>query len=228
MKLSKLKLVLASLITIGALAAPAYSYAEGSSGSGTESGSTSSSGTDDTTTSGSTETHNSTTGAHIEATDDSRSGAEVKAAAQAKIAEHTEEQKTKRCEKRQADVNKITARIAERGQRQIDLFSTIATRVEAFYVKKGVTLSNYDQLVAAVDSAKANAQTTVDTIKTTTITLKCDGTDPNGAGASFKAALKAEIQALKDYRTAVKNLIVGVKSVTSTTHDDSSTEGSQQ
>ncbi len=140
------------------------------------------------------------------------------------------EAKAKQCDRRQVVVNKITAHIAERGQKQLDLFTTIATRVEVFYTKSGKTLSNYDELVAAVNTAQASAQQTVDGIKSTTITLKCDGTDPNGAGASFKTALKSEIQTLKDYRTAVKNLIVGVKSVQGTTSsgDNSSTGGEQQ
>ena len=139
------------------------------------------------------------------------------------------EAKAKQCARRQTVVNKITAHIAERGQKQLDLFTTIASRVEAFYTKSGKTLSNYDQLVTAVGTAQTNAQQAVDTIKSTTITLKCDGTDPNGAGASFKAALKSEIQALKDLRTAVKNLTVGVKSVQGTTSSgDNSSAGGQQ
>src|SRR6185369_3265620 len=104
-------------------------------------------------------------------------------------------------------------RIATRGQKQLDLFSTIAERTETFYTNKGKTLSNYDALVADVNAKKAAAQTTVDATKTAVTVFKCDGTDPKGAAASFKDALKNEIDALKAYKTAVKNLIVGVKSV---------------
>jgi hypothetical protein len=127
------------------------------------------------------------------------------------------------CENRQKTITNIMSRIADRGQKQLDLFTTIATRTETFYLGKGKTLSNYDALVTAANDKKAAAQTTVDTIKADSTTFSCDGTDPKGAVSSFKTALKSEIQALKDYKTAVKDLIVGVKSVQSTTANTTST-----
>ncbi|SRR6266404_669352 len=133
------------------------------------------------------------------------------------------------CQNREKAIDNIMARIAERGQRQIDLFTKIADRVETFYTNKGKTLSNYDALVADVNAKKAAAQTAVDQIKADKANFKCDGTDPHGASATFKADLKLEISALKDFRTSVKNLIVGVKSVQGTTSssDNSTTGGSQ-
>ena len=65
-----------------------------------------------------------------------------------------------------------------------------------------------------------------DSVKADSVTFKCDGTDPKGAVSSFKDALKSEIAALQAYRTSVKNLIVGVKSVQgNTTSTDSKTTG---
>jgi hypothetical protein len=137
--------------------------------------------------------------------------------------------KLKACQNRETAINNIMARIATRGQKQLDLFTTIATRVETFYTTKGKTLSSYDALVADVTAKKTAAQTAVDTVKADQANFKCDGTDPHGASDTFKADLKLEISALKDYRTAVKNLIVGVKSVQGTTSstDKSTTGGSQ-
>lgn len=121
------------------------------------------------------------------------------------------------CQKRETAIDNILSRLSDRGQKQLDLFTSIATKTEAFYTSKGKTLSNYDALVADVNAKKVAAQTEVSTIKSDSVTFKCDGTDPKGAIASFKDALKAEIAALKDYKTSVRNLIVGVKSVQSTT-----------
>jgi hypothetical protein len=132
--------------------------------------------------------------------------------------------KLKVCENRHKSITNIMSRISDRGQKQLNLFSTIATRTEAFYINKGKTLSNYDTLVTAVNDKKAAAQTTVDAIKADSASFSCSSTDPQGSIAGFKTALKTEIQALKDYKTAVKNLIVGVKSVQSTTTTDNSTE----
>lgn len=129
--------------------------------------------------------------------------------------------KLKACQNREKAINNIMGRISDRGQKQLDLFSSIATKTETFYTDKGKTLSNYDALVADVTAKKAAAQTEVDAVKAGSVTFACDGTDPKGAVASFKETLKGEIEALKAYKTAVKNLIVGVKSVQGTT---SSTE----
>lgn len=130
--------------------------------------------------------------------------------------------KLKACENRQQAITNIMARLNDRGQKQIDLFSTIAERTEAFYKTKGNTLANYDALVADVAAKKAAAQAAVDATKSVSGTFKCDGTNPKGVVSMFKTDLKAEITALNNYKTSVKNLIVGVKSVQSTT---SSTSG---
>jgi hypothetical protein len=142
-----------------------------------------------------------------------RANAEERRAAQTRLADA----KLKACQNREKAITNIMTRLGDRGQKQVDLFSKIADRTEAFYVKKGKTLTNYDALVADVSAKKTAAQTAVDTIKSTSVEFKCDGSDPKGVVASFKNSLKTEIAALKAYKTSVKNLIVGVKSVQGTT-----------
>ncbi len=155
---------------------------------------------------------------------------EKREAAQARLAD----KKLAACQKREAKINNIMAHIASRGEKQLAVFTKIADRTKTFYTNKGKTLSNYDALVAEVDAKKAAAETAIEQIKTTSATFKCDGTDPKGAAASFKESLKTEIAALKAYKTAVKNLIVGVKSVQGTTTSgdkpagDTTTGGEQE
>ena len=137
------------------------------------------------------------------------------------------EAKLRSCQNRQQAIQNIMTRISDRGQKQLTLFEGIATKVETFYTNKGKTLSNYDTLAADVNAKQAAAQTAVDNIKSASTGFSCDGTDPIGFVNSFKSSLKSEISALQDYRTSVKNLIVGVKSVEGTTSSSSSTGGSQ-
>lgn len=119
--------------------------------------------------------------------------------------------KLKVCEKRQTTIANIMKRSATRTANQLAVFDKIATRVQDFYVKKGNTLENYDQLVAAVTAARAEATTSVNALKN--FSFSCDSDDPKGNADEFKAQLRAVQQDLKDYRTAIKNLILGVKSV---------------
>jgi len=123
----------------------------------------------------------------------------------------------KSCQARQAAITKIMKDAAQHGADQITLFSTITTRVEDFYKSKGKTLSTYDQLVADVNAKQAAAQAAVQTVKTADTQFDCTGANPKATIDVFKAEIKAQNTAIEQYRTAIKNLIVGVKSVQSTT-----------
>jgi hypothetical protein len=125
------------------------------------------------------------------------------------------------CEKRQTVVSNIMKRISDRGQKQIDLFSGIAERTQAFYEKKGKTLANYDALVADVVTKKVAAEEAVAMVTSQGTDFKCDGDDPKGVAAGFKDHHRHVIVALKEYKTSVKNLIVGVKSVQGVTSSES-------
>jgi hypothetical protein len=148
---------------------------------------------------------------------------EKKAAAQTRLADS----KLKACQNRETAITNIMARMSDRGQKQIDLFTTITERVETFYTDKGKTLATYDSLVTAVTDAKTDAQTAVDTTKVTSTGFSCDSDNPKGFVDSFKAAVKTRIDALNTYKTAVKNLIIGVKSVQSTAADKQTTQENQ-
>jgi hypothetical protein len=152
--------------------------------------------------------------------DDKRQDSQaVKAqAAQTKL----EDKKLKACQNREKAINNIMSNIAERGTRQLDVFTKISERTQAFYKDKGMSVANYDELVADVNAKKTAAEATVAEVKATSLTFKCDGTDPKGAGESFKASLKAEKEALKAYKTSIKDLIKAVKSSQSTSTDSSS------
>lgn len=125
--------------------------------------------------------------------------------------------KLKICQEREDHIDSSMTGAASRGQEKITLFTKIAERTEAFYVSKGKVLSNYNDLVTVVNTEKAAAQSAVDTVKASSSGFKCDGDNPKGAANLFKIDIQAMNDALKNYRTAVKDLIVGVKSVQSTT-----------
>jgi hypothetical protein len=144
-----------------------------------------------------------------------------------KVAEHKlADAKLKVCQKREQVINSIMSRTSLRSQRQLDLFSAIAQKIEGFYVRKGNLFSNYETLTADVGAKRAVAQATVDAAKASSAEFKCDGSDPKGAASAFKASLKAQTEALKAYKTSVKNLIVGIKSAQGTGNlTDTSTGG---
>jgi hypothetical protein len=108
-------------------------------------------------------------------------------------------------------------RISDRGQRHLDVVSTIFTRIQEFKNSKNLTVENYDALVAAASAAKTTAQTAVDAAKQAKADFKCDGTDPKGSASAFEDTMKAEHAAVKAYRDAVHDLLVAVKKAAGTT-----------
>jgi hypothetical protein len=124
------------------------------------------------------------------------------------------------CENRQANIEATLARVADRGQKQYSLFSSVATKVEAFYTDQDKTLSNYSQLLAAVNTQAAAAQAAVNAVQADSTGFSCTNS-PRTFVTTFLTALKSQITAMQAYRTAVRNLVVGVKSVDATTSSKS-------
>jgi hypothetical protein len=141
-----------------------------------------------------------------------------------------EANKLRVCEQRKTKITAIMNRAVVRAERQLELFTTIAERVKNFYEEKGRTIANYDELVAAVDAAKADAEANLEVLKGLE-PFDCNAEDPKGNVEAFKLALKSINEDLKAYRTSVKNLIVGVKSAQSQTtggDQDTPEEGEQE
>lgn len=131
-------------------------------------------------------------------------------------AKKLEETKLRICEKRQTVITGVMSRMNSRGQKQLDLITAVSTKVQAFKNSKNITVENYDTLLAAVESSKTTAQAAVDAVKNTQVEFKCDGSDPKGVASSFKETVKAQNEALKDYRDAVKDLIKAVRQANGT------------
>ncbi len=131
------------------------------------------------------------------------------------------------CYHHQAVINNIVTNIDTRVQNQIALFSTIATRVEDFYIVQGKTLSNYSQLITAINNSTVTVNTDFVAMKAVG-GFSCNVNNPKGVIIGFQEYLKTELSDLQNYRTAVKNLIVGVASVNGVTIQASTqTTGSQ-
>lgn len=115
------------------------------------------------------------------------------------------------CDKRETTITNLMKRINNRGGNHVQLITTVSQRVQAFYTQQGLTVENYDVLLSAVASAKANAEAAKAAVDSAQQQFDCDGTDPTGTAASFKQLTQARNEATKAYRDAVKQLIDAVK-----------------
>ncbi len=111
-------------------------------------------------------------------------------------------------------------------------FSAIGKRVEDFYstkvVPNGKTVSNYNTLVADIQTKKTAVDTSLASTKTDVSNFSCTNGDPKALYTLFRTNMQKVKQALKDYRTSIKNLIVAVHSVSPTPKPGESPEGESQ
>lgn len=138
--------------------------------------------------------------------------AEIKQRVEAKRAEASAKLADKRleaCEKRQAKVNSIFTKATERNEKHLAVFQKIEERVKAFYVDRGLSADGYETAVANADEKEAAAVAAIEA--SNEVTFDCASADATKPGAAIKEAMQARHAALKDYRTAVKDLILVVK-----------------
>ncbi|HEX7483927.1 MAG TPA: hypothetical protein VF281_02115 [Candidatus Saccharimonadales bacterium] len=134
---------------------------------------------------------------------------------QASAKERLDGAKLKACENRQVNINNRSIKITERATKHLAVFDKIAERVNTFYTNKGKTFDTYDLLISEVDAKRSIAQATIDNLSNLKATFDCNEAEPKLAIEAFKTALHEAQSALKEYRMAIKDLIVGVKSANS-------------
>jgi hypothetical protein len=115
----------------------------------------------------------------------------------------------KACEKRQTAINRVAKNSSTQANKHLGTFQKIEARVKEFYASKNLTVENYDALVATVDEKEASATAAIKVAGETT--FDCATTDSAQPGGVIKGLVQSQHQALKEYRTAIKNLIVAVK-----------------
>lgn len=133
-----------------------------------------------------------------------------------KIHEKLDTEKKKECENHLNTINRVMDNMNKRRQNAFDRITKVSEAVQAFYVKKGLTVENYDDHVAKVSAAKSVAQSATEA-QVAVPTLNCDGDHPRADVADFKEKRSVSIDAVKAYRDAVKALVKAVKAAAETT-----------
>ncbi len=148
------------------------------------------------------------------------------ASARAQAATKLAEAKLKSCQNREAALQKRSDQLVRMATNMQDTFTAIATRVKTYYtetvIPSGKTVSNYDTLVADIATKQAAVGTALAKSQSDALAFSCTSEDPKGQLTQFRTDMQAVKSALKEYRTAVKNLIVAVRSVTGTTQSSAS------
>lgn len=142
--------------------------------------------------------------------------------AQVKSAEKRQEA----CERRVSIIEDKLNRMDQHANRLLGVIDSFYTKVTGFYEKGQLTVSNYDELLAAVDEAKATASAEVAAMADLSVDIDC--TDPEVAVVigSFREATSSARTALKAYRAALVDLISAMRAAAAEENagDDSASE----
>lgn len=131
------------------------------------------------------------------------------------------EKRLELCQKREDRINKSMKNIAERRLKQLEVFNKIVDRTIAFYEENNLALENYDALLADVNTKRGIAEAEIDNLTSAVVDFDCESEEPLKVSEAFKSAREGVVSSMKDYKTSVKNLIVGIKSVAIEKSDDS-------
>ena len=121
-----------------------------------------------------------------------------------------DEAKKKVCENRATAIKRLMNQAAEQGTKKLNTFGTYTTRIQEFYSNNTLVVANYDALVAAVAAKKVAAQTAIATVKDNT-SFDCNAENPVNKINAFNGQVKTMVEALKEYRASIKNLLIAVK-----------------
>lgn len=120
------------------------------------------------------------------------------------------------CEVREKKISTLRTAMSNGRNTNLRVLNNLSQRIQNFYQTEELSVSNYEELVAAVNDKKAAAEAAVAALQTAAPSFSCDGEDPKGDGNIFKTEHQKAITALKEYKTAIKNLFTAVKEAAKT------------
>jgi hypothetical protein len=136
----------------------------------------------------------------------------------------TAPQRQKKCEAHKQGLTTKFSHIVTNSQRIDDHITSILNKAMAYQQDNNIQVDNFADLAGKANAAAAKAAASIATLKTVTPTLDCNSASVASDVANFKAAAQQTRSSLKDYKTAVHNLLKALENAKETAN----TEGSQQ
>lgn len=124
-------------------------------------------------------------------------------------------QRVKVCQIHEKTIEKRFNSLSELVENMLAKFDAISARVQKRYTEKlvpdGKTISNYDELLSDITTKKEAVTTALNTAKASSDNFSCDmAANPKEELTAYRKNMQTVKSALKDYRKAIRNLIVAV------------------
>ena len=124
--------------------------------------------------------------------------------------------KLKACQSRERAIRLRSEGLVDMANNLFSKFDATFARVEDYYTSKAVptgkTAAGYDSLVAEIQTKKAAVQNTLVAARDDLEGFYCTADDPKKQMTEFKEDMQKVKGTLQEYRAAIKNLIVAIRS----------------
>lgn len=215
-KLKRIKLLSLALLAAAVLGTSSIAVAQnGGSGSGSGDGSGSGSGgggrlaetSISSRTTSETETEHSSTEIEANHPELRKKGLEALTEMRKEHKENSQAERQKFCEAHKDGITNKFSRIVTNSERIQARISSIQDKAVAYKTDNNLTIDNWDALVAAADTAKANSAASIEALKAVKPTVDCNSTSVASDVATFKAAAATTRDSLKAYKSSVKDIL---------------------
>lgn len=133
-------------------------------------------------------------------------------------------EKTQACENHKQGLQTKFTRITTNASNLETKIGGFLAKAEAYQSSKNVTVTGWDSLVVAANTAKTNADTAIANLNALQPTVDCSSTTTVANDvATFKAAAQAARDALQAYKTAVKDVFVALENAKGATDTSATT-----
>ena len=120
------------------------------------------------------------------------------------------EDRQKACTAREANLNNKIANYNKQAARTLASYNAAFAKLEAFQADHKVSAATYASLVADATAKQAAAKAAVDALAKVSVKVDCTAADPAATVAIVKTAVNDTKTALKNYRAAIKAVLVAL------------------
>lgn len=155
--------------------------------------------------------NNSFAANHEERIPDNRNAEQYSAEDRSEAGEMTREEAMERaCENIATGITTRNERIVAMASTILEKFDNIVIRVDEFVTENGYEVDGYEDLLVNIDTQKELVEQEMEDAGSTAEEFSCDLSNPREAVIGFNQQMRAVLEALQEYRTSIRELIVEV------------------
>jgi archaellum component FlaC len=125
------------------------------------------------------------------------------------------------CERRKEVLSNVMPRLSQGATSVKKSMDTVYERVVGFYESGQLTVANYDELVSAVEVAKANSEASIQAVNEFEFELDCENSSVGEQLDGFRSAVSAAREELKVYKSTLVELISSMRAEAASSTDES-------